>query len=275
MIKFLISLLISFPIFCQSNPLKYPENKKLFGDYLFCEQDYLRAAEEYISLAESFLSDTIIYKIAKSFSIIGDFDKSLYYFHRVPVTSVFYENARRETGKIYYLRKDEQSLSKIILDKDNSCIDLLKLKIALKLSENQIDKVEQLIIYDDQDFTVLRKFYFQRRNPAYKSETIAGILSIVIPGSGKIYTEEYSDGITAFILTGLFSYLAYDNLKHQHKFRGYLFSGVAAGFYFGSIYGSIASAQIFNAKVDFNFNELLSEFLSKRNYFVKEYEFCK
>lgn len=275
MIKFFISLLLTISVFAQSNPLKQPQNIKLFADHLFCEQDYLRAAEEYLSLDESYLSDTIIYKIAKSFSVIGELDKSVNYFCRIPTSSAFYDASKREIGKIYFLNEDEISLNKIIVNKDNSFNDLLKLKIALRLSKNQIDGLENLLTYEDEDFTVLNKFYYQRENPDYKSELAAGILSAIIPGSGKIYTEEFSDGITAFILTGIFSYLAYDNLKHEHKFRGYLFSGIAAGFYLGNIYGSVASAQIFNAKVDFNFIQSLSDFLINRNYFVKEYEFCK
>ncbi|WP_304130592.1 hypothetical protein [Ignavibacterium album] len=272
--SFFISLLLIISIYSQSNPLKQPQNIKLFADYLFCEQDYLRAAEEYISLKDTYLSDTIIYKIAKCYSIIGEFDKSLNYFFNIPASSVFYDNVKREIGKIYFLNEDEISLNKMMFEKENSFNDLLKLKIALKLSKNQTDDIENLLTYDDEDFITLRKFYSQRKNPDYKSETVAGILSAIIPGSGKIYTEEYSDGITAFILTGIFSYLAYDNLKHEHNFRGYLFTGIAAGFYFGNIYGSVASAQIFNAKVDFSFLRSLSEFLIKRNYFVKEYEFC-
>lgn len=275
MIKFFISLLLTISVFAQSNPLKQPQNIKLFADHLFCDQDYLRAAEEYLSLDESYLSDTIIYKIAKSFSVIGEIDKSVNYFCRIPTSSAFYDASKREIGKIYFLNEDEISLNKIIVNKDNSLNDLLKLKIALRLSKNQIDGLENLLTYEDEDFTVLNKFYYQRENPDYKSELAAGILSAIIPGSGKIYTEEFSDGITAFILTGIFSYLAYDNLKHEHKFRGYLFIGIAAGFYLGNIYGSVASAQIFNAKVDFNFIQSLSDFLINRNYFVKEYEFCK
>jgi TM2 domain-containing membrane protein YozV len=272
--SFFISLLLIISIYSQSNPLKQPQNIKLFADYLFCEQDYLRAAEEYISLKDTYLSDTIIYKIAKCYSIIGEFDKSLNYFFNIPASSVFYDNVKREIGKIYFLNEDEISLNKMMVEKENSFNDLLKLKIALKLLKNQTDDIENLLTYDDEDFITLRKFYSQRKNPDYKSETVAGILSAIIPGSGKIYTEEYSDGITAFILTGIFSYLAYDNLKHEHNFRGYLFTGIAAGFYFGNIYGSVASAQIFNAKVDFSFLRSLSEFLIMRNYFVKEYEFC-
>ncbi len=270
-----LSLLISISAFSQSNPLKTPQNIKLFADYLFCEQDYLRAAEEYISLGDSSMSDTIIYKIAKCFSFIGESEKSLEYFHRISTSSLLFDDAIRETGKIYYLVKDTLSLNKMISQTNNSFSELSKLKIALKLERNQIEEITGLISDSDEDFNVLNKFYLKRKHPNYKSESIAGILSAIIPGSGKIYTQNYSDGITAFVLTGLFSYLAYDNFKNNHNFRAYLFTSIAAGFYLGNIYGSVASAQIFNARVDFSFIEELTEFLNQRNYFAKEYDFCK
>lgn len=275
--KICLSLLISISVFSQSNPLKTPINILLFADHLFCEQDYLRAAEEYISLDELYLSDTIIYKIAKCYSIIGESSKSLNYFFRIQRSSFFYDNAKREIGKIYFLQEDETSLDRLIDAKENSFSDLLKLKFALLLTKNnaQYNEISNFSFFDDEDFNVLKKFYHQRKNPAYKSELLAGILSTLIPGSGKIYTEDFTDGITAFILTGIFSYLAYDNFKNNHDFRGYIFSGIAAGFYFGNIYGSVASAQIFNVKVDLSITESISDFLVTRNYFVKEYEFCK
>lgn len=272
---YFLSLLISISAYSQSNLLKTAEKIKLFADYLFCEHDYLRAAEEYISLGDSSLTDTIIYKIAKCFSFIEESQKSLEYFHRISSSSLLFDDAIRETGKIYYMLKDTLSLNKLISQTNNSFSELTKLKIALKLERNQIEDITRFFSDSDEDFNVFYEFYQKRLNPDYKSESIAGILSAIIPGSGKIYTKEYGDGITAFVLTGLFSYLAYDNFKKDHNFRGYLFTSIAVGFYLGNIYGSVASAQIFNAKVNFSFIEDLAEFLNQRNYFTKEYDFCK
>lgn len=273
--KIFLVLFFCLNITAQTNPFKSDFNRKNFADYLYCEQDYLRAAEEYCALDDSFLTDTILYKIAKCYSVIGELENSLNYFFRISYSSFFYDNAKREIGRIYYLNGDESSLEKLIDERENSFTALLKLKIALNLSKNKTDvSIDELSDYDE-DFILLRKFYLQRKNPDYKSELLSGILSTIVPGSGKIYTKQYGDGITAFILTGLFAYLAYDNFNNNHNFRGYLFTGIAGGFYLGNIYGSVASAQIFNAKVDFNFIKELSDFLINRNYFVEEYDFCK
>jgi TM2 domain-containing membrane protein YozV len=276
MLRFFLTILFSVTAVAQTNPLKSDENRKLFADYLYCQQDYLRAAEEYESLSKTKLSDTILYKIGKSYSIIGNTDKALNYFSSIQSNSSLLKNAVLEEARIFYITEDSYSLNKIVNDVDTSSIELKKILIAFYLKTNLLNNVNNgLFLFNDDDIIRLKIFYERRKNPTYKSEVIAGVLSAIIPGSGKIYTENYGDGITAFILTGIFSYLAYDNFKHSHQFRAYLFSGLAAGFYLGNIYGSVASAQIFNAKVDFNFLNDLTEFLLSKNYFINEIDFCK
>ncbi|MCX8107118.1 MAG: hypothetical protein N3D80_14725 [Ignavibacterium album] len=271
----IISLAFSTILIAQINPLKSPDNIKLFADHLYCEQDYSRAAEEYKSLPDFKISDTILYKIGKCYSIIGDYDEAMFFFTALNSSSPFADYANNEIGKIYFLKKDLSSLDRLIDCKINSRTNLIKLKIALMLESKTPDfNLNEYITETDSDYIEISRLYFERNNPGYKSELLAGILSSVIPGSGKIYTENYGDGITAFILTGLFSYLAYDNFKHNHNFKGYLFSGIAAGFYFGNIYGSVASAQIFNVRVDFDFLKNLSDFISRKSYFTEDYDFC-
>ena len=122
---------------------------------------------------------------------------------------------------------------------------------------------------------VVKKFYLEKINPPYKSETAAVLLSILIPGAGKIYSDQIGDGIFAAIATGLCGYLAYDNFRAEHNFRGWIFSGLTAFFYAGNIYGSAASAQIYNAGIRFNFSKDVKLYLEQQNYFTPEYDFCR
>lgn len=271
----IISLAFSIIVIAQINSLKSPHNIKLFADHLYCEQDYLRAAEEYKSLPDFKISDTILYKIGKCYSIIGDYDEAMFFFTALNSSSPFADFANNEIGKIYFLKKDLSSLDRLLSNKTSRKNNLIKLKVTLMLESKLTDfNLNDYLDEGDSDYVELSKLYYERKNPDYKSELLAGILSSVIPGSGKIYTENYGDGITAFILTGLFSYLAYDNFKHDHNFKGYLFSGIAAGFYLGNIYGSVASAQIFNVRVDFDFLKNLSDFISRKSYYAEDYDFC-
>jgi len=119
----------------------------------------------------------------------------------------------------------------------------------------------------------LISFYQQKKFPQHKSPTTAAILSTFIPGAGKIYTGEIGDGITSLIATALTTYLAISNFKADHQFRGWLFTGVAAFFYVGNIYGSAASAQIYNARIQFSFDKEVKLFFEQRNYFLPKIDF--
>ena len=141
--------------------------------------------------------------------------------------------------------------------------------------EFKISRENFIAPFDAGELNFVSTFYEYKIEPAYKSPELAGILSVVIPGSGKMYVGEWGDGITALLVTSLFAFLAYDNFQADHTTRAWIFTGLGAFFYAGNIYGSVASAQIFNARIDFEFNEGLELFLKQQNYFLHEYDFCK
>ena len=51
----------------------------------------------------------------------------------------------------------------------------------------------------------------------------------------------------------IFSFLAYDNFRADHDFRAWLFTGLAAYFYAGNIYGAAAAVQQYNAGIKLSF----------------------
>jgi hypothetical protein len=50
---------------------------------------------------------------------------------------------------------------------------------------------------------------------------------------------------------------------------------LGAFFYAGNVYGSVAAAQIYNAKIAFEFEDGLNLYLEQNNYFMPEYNFCE
>lgn len=122
--------------------------------------------------------------------------------------------------------------------------------------------------FEDSSKSDIRKFYLSKKYPEYKNPTTAALLSAILPGLGKIYTNNISDGITSLIATGLLTYLSINNFQNDHQFRGWLFAGLAAFSYAGNIYGSAASAQIYNAGIRFNFESEVKTYFEKRNYLL-------
>ncbi len=276
-----ILVLLSSIICPQQIEFQSPQNIKLFADYLFCDKDYIRAIDEYEKYLETVEDDSIRFKIAIAYSSINDFGNAVGKLSLIKKSSPFYEQSKIELLKSIYL----QNIDSVFFDFADAVINSLsqysnnayRLKnTALLLSKAELPEKEKFLIpFDNEDKKTLYDFYDFKKNPPYKSEVLSGVLSAIIPGAGKIYTQEYGDGITAFLLTGLFAYLAYTNFEHDHPTRAWIFTVLGAGFYAGNIYGSVASAQIFNARVNFEFDQGVKLFLEDKNYFTPTYDFCK
>lgn len=281
---FVIFFLISLLVYPQSTTFDFhsPENIKKFADYLFCEGDYLLAIEEYGSIRNIFRSDTINFKIMLCYSQLN-----LYYQATVNYSSKNFSEFSVEAQKLYLKNKfllDPLDFHSTV--SNNSFPFEMSLEVSnyfLKLRSfyyiqtrfNGIAKEDLLKPFDGTQRKELAPLYDLSVNPYYKSTALAGIFSAIIPGSGKMYVGEWGDGITALLVTGLFAFLAYDNFRADHTTRAWIFTGLGTFFYAGNIYGSVAAAQIFNARIDFEFNDGLELFLKQQNYFLPEYDFCK
>lgn len=278
----------------QSLPRDEPKSVYEFVKHLYCEGDYLRASLESLRLKEiapprdsHFVAgsnfpfeDSVNFILGKSYQNLSDYENSSYYFLKFfDSNSPLKEVAAKEYIKTKFLQWD-----KLYLDKNFSIDEgyhllpfyyIYKLLSELK-SFNCVDPIEKLKKVEDPSAQLFIAENCAKLNSLeYKSPLTAGIFSAIIPGSGKIYTHNYSDGIMSFLLTALFGYLAYDNFKANHDFRGGLFAAIGTFFYAGSIYGSIISAKIFNKEAKEKFVSDLFDGLRKNNYFIDEVNFCK
>ncbi len=255
-------------------------NIRLFADYLFCQKDYLRAAGEYKEYLTKIYNDTVDFKTGLALQRTGAYNQALIHFIHIPLKSFFYPYANKEYARTLFLKKDFTSLQNNFLQADSSedyYPFLTRLNSIALLYSNPPLPTEKSFIssFPENEKKYVKRFYDWKNNPPYKSPLLAGILSTVIPGLGKVYTENYSDGFFAALLTGIFGYLSYTNFKADHQLRAWIFTGVAAFFYTGNIYGSAASAQIYNAKVRLEFETELKDFLDVFHYLSGVYSFCE
>ncbi len=275
----IITLLFFIPNLAQNASFNFhsTENKKKFADYLFCEGDYLRAVEEYESLRNLIRNDTIDFKIMLGYSSLGLFEKSNEIYDQFNYESLYYSDGYLISLKNRLLIEQRELDYPAIPSFDSTQWKSFGRLISISMlygDEQFVAKEEFVPNFEEDEQNTASLLYDYRFDPPYKSEALAGVLSAVIPGSGKMYVGEWGDGITALLVTGLFAFLAYDNFKANHITRAWIFTGLGSFFYAGNIYGSIASAQIFNARIDFEFKDGLNLFLQQKNYFLPDYDFC-
>ncbi len=261
-----------------SNIFHSPENIKKFADFLFCSKDYLRAIEEYEKYLNSYSDDTIVFKIGLAYSRMQKYLEAENSFKQVRSFSQLFSESRLQIYKASFqddvLHFRNNLNGNRIIESNHETLFKLK-NFSYFFTNNKLPGKELFLsVFNEDEKEEINDFYKFKINPQTKSPVIASILSAVVPGLGKIYSDQISDGITAFIATGLLTFLAYDNFHANHKFRGWLFTGLGGLFYAGNIYGSAAAAQIYNAKLLFNFNASLKVYLDSKNYFIPKINFC-
>jgi TM2 domain-containing membrane protein YozV len=85
-----------------------------------------------------------------------------------------------------------------------------------------------------------------------KSPALAAVMSTFIPGSGKIYTGDWKDGLVALLFVGTTGWQAQRAFHKQgvKSVRGWIFASISFGFHIGNIFGSHKSAKLINLKKD-------------------------
>jgi outer membrane protein assembly factor BamD (BamD/ComL family) len=107
------------------------------------------------------------------------------------------------------------------------------------------------------------RLFDQYQDLPRKSETLAGIMSAVVPGSGYIYAEHYGDGITAFLINALAIAGTVTAVYHENYAVAGIVGGIGLPFYLGNIYGSANAAKKWNIAVR---NELRNKISITLNY---------
>lgn len=267
---FLLSLfLLNYNYFPQSQ-LHSAENRERFASYLIAKGDYLRASEEYDKLFSLTADPVYTLKSASSLIRLGNYrqaeekTETLYsevYNAEANILRIIARLYLEEEEKVYPIPEANEQYA--------GNIELLKLYDKARRSGFRTNETVALVssplLTEVARADISAKYSgINLKNPAF-----AALFSALIPGSGKIYTGDFSDGITALLTTSLFTYLAYTNFKAEHDIRGYIFGAAALGFYAGNVYGSYAAARSRNLEVIYNFSLEIDGIFRTNSYFLK------
>lgn len=79
-----------------------------------------------------------------------------------------------------------------------------------------------------------------------KSMIVAGLMSAVIPGSGKMYSGKIGEGISALLSTSILASITLENYQKAgiNNFKTIFFGSLFSIFYVGNIYGSMISVKV-------------------------------
>lgn len=83
-----------------------------------------------------------------------------------------------------------------------------------------------------------------------KSPWKAGIMSMIIPGTGKMYAGKIGEGVSALLSNAILLGITCENYRKQgpQSFKTIFFGSLFTIFYIGNIYGSMISVQVSNSE---------------------------
>lgn len=84
----------------------------------------------------------------------------------------------------------------------------------------------------------------------YKNPGLALAMSAVVPGSGKVYSGDWKDGIISLLFVATNAFQAYRGFSKNgiDSVYGWIFGSMALGFYAGNLFGSWKSAKNHNLR---------------------------
>jgi len=96
-----------------------------------------------------------------------------------------------------------------------------------------------------------------------KSKTLAGLMSAIVPSSGRFYARDYKDAIFSLVFIGGTAFQSYKRFNKSgiNSAGGWIYGGISFGFYLGNIWGSVKAADRYNEK---NYKKVYDE---TKNYF--------
>ena len=126
-------------------------------------------------------------------------------------------------------------------------------KIFNELKETDILEARQKAI-------VYSEYANKGVNLPNRSPLLAGFLSTVVPGAGRLYTGRFGDAVTSIITVGITGWQAYDGFNKDglSSAKGWTLGTLCGIFYAGNIYGSVISARVYNRHVADEFLTTLS-----------------
>ncbi|MFN8257880.1 MAG: hypothetical protein U0W24_19440 [Bacteroidales bacterium] len=256
---FLIYGVLSFH-YALSQDLRDADHTRKFAEYLFKTRQYVLASEEYERLVyfepqntEARLRLIQVYRFSGKYQVALNRLEYFYY------DSIQYLN--QEFAKEYY--------KNLVLDKNNpKALDFLNKNINLDQAYRQTHQLGTLLLEKQWDTAFyfalkhpvtnekknadLHALAFRSKDAGYKKPFTAAIMSTIVPGTGKMYTKNWKDGFLSMMFVGVNTWQAYRGFSKSGKnsVYGWVFAGLATGFYIGNIFGSHKSAKKYNKKID-------------------------
>ena len=262
-------------------PIDYyaPENVRKFADFLYEQGDYLRAAGEYqrYLFYQPREREEMRYKIALCYRFAGQTEQAIQNFQmllRAHPEGRFTSQAYYQIGATYFLQ-DQFELSVEFLrevlphltdtQQHAETEQLIGLSYLMQKQWSEAGEIFKTLQGSEvpsvsQKAAMYHTYAEKGADLPTRSPFLAGALSTIVPGAGRLYTGRFSDALTSLFIVGLTGWQAYDGFQRDglSSVKGWTLGTLSGIFYVGNIYGSVISARVHNRHVADEFLTTLS-----------------
>ena len=272
-------------VVASEEPFDYysPESVRKFADFLYAEGDYLRAAGEYqrylfySSGGKRADSEQIRYKIALCYRLGGKTEQAIHTFEallQAHPENTLASSAIYQIGTCYFLMEQFEQSAQFLRETLPHIADAQQLAEAQQLiglsylMQKQWSEAGEIFkALQESDITEVKEratgYHTYAERGAHlptRSPFLAGVLSTILPGAGRLYTGRLADALTSLLTVGVMGWQAYDGFSSDgiSSTKGWTFGTIGGIFYLGNIYGSVVSARAYNRHVENEFLTTLS-----------------
>lgn len=259
-----------------------PGNVRKFADFLYEQGDYLRAAGEYqrylFSLSEeSEESEQIRYKIALCYRFAGENAQAIQNFERLLRSRPQSQLAGRvyyQIGATYFLMDQFEKSTRFLRETLPHITDaqqhaeaeqLIGLSYLMQKRWSEAGGVFKTLQGSDviairEKASVYHRYAEAGTQLPSRSPFLAGVLSTIVPGAGRLYTGRIGDALNSLLTVGIAGWQAYDGFHRDgiSSAKGWTLGTLCGIFYIGNIYGSVISARVYNQDVEDEFLATIS-----------------
>jgi hypothetical protein len=235
---------------CYSQNFLDFNNAIKFADYLYNSGQYQFAAEEYeraYFINPSY--DSLETKILKSYRFTENYQAGIHFYETAHSDSLYYSSEINsiEYFKLLILQSSINKADTLLINSKNlSPVTKINLELCLQILENK----NITLLKSNYSAQYINPKLWELLNEKYmhKSPLLAISMSALIPGSGKIYTGNWKDGMATFFIIGLSAFNSYRGFSQKgiKSIYGWTFATISFGFYCGNLYGSFKSAKKYN-----------------------------
>lgn len=223
------------------------ENSVKFANYLYKAQDYKLAAREFERI--TFMNpgiDSLEFKLVKSLQLSNNFSKAI---NRVENIYPQFENIPPQIAFEYtktlilnndFIKSQSFLQSKNKLSDENT--ELYNISMLL-LTDNfkKADSMLNVTKYNNNEFLIkYKEITNEALNARFKKNWLGVGMSVLVPGTGKVYAGYWKDGLISALMFGVSAFQSYRGFEKSGINSGYgwMFGSISFGFYLGNIYGT-------------------------------------